>query len=301
MPEDIRNRPAIDHADVIALNFVRPTPPSFFRRYFRQGLRSHIMEILKRSDVDREREGIVVDGVKHFPKAAPCRMFRIFRSHLGTLDKALAETARVKLVEHYLGPDYMARSTECIVDYQGPHGRDIVLCGFQEYVPGEILDPWTILDTTELLPALYQAISQRQPPVLVSETTWTQILQQRGASFIRRIKQMIIEAGHIPDLAGAGNLIVTATGEIRLVDINNISPLVFDSTIRLDEKGYPVGDKSVEALSLIEKKVFNRSADLKDPVYGHFLDAQRQNRVRAKERLFREGMLAVDADHQPAH
>ena len=296
MPQDIRNRPTIDHDDVVALNFVRSTPPYIFRRHFKQGLRSHIMEILRLSDVALEHNGMVVDGVKHFPKAEPCRMFRIFRTHLGTLDEALEETARVKLVERYLGPDYMARSAECIVDYQGPNGLDLVLCGFQEYIPGEVLDPWTILDATDLLPVLYRTIGQRKEAPTLSEEQWIEKLRQRGTGFVRRIKQMITEAGHIPDLAGAGNLIVTANGGIRLVDINNISPVAFDSTIRLDEKGYPVGDKSVEALSLIEEKLFNRPVDLNAPLYRHFLNPQRRKRVKHSERQFRDRMLASTND-----
>lgn len=299
MPQDIRNRPTIDHADVIALNFVRSNAPYLFRRHFRQGLRSHIMEILHLSDVALERKGTIVDGVRHFPKAVPCRMFRIFRTHLETLEKALEETARVKLVECYLGPDYMARSTECIVDYIGPGGRNLMLCGFQEYMEGEVLDPWTILDATELLPVLYHTLSQKKGALRLPEALWIERVRQRGADFVRRIKQMITEAGHIPDLAGAGNLIVNAQGEIRLVDINNISPVAFDASIRLDEKGYPVGDKSVEALRLIEEKLFNRPVDLNGPIYGHFLNPKRQKEVRDKERRFRETMFASTNSEQP--
>ena len=94
---------------------------------------------------------------------------------------------------------------------------------------------------------------------------------------------MIIESGHIPDLAGAGNLIITDNGAIRLVDINNISRVVFDASVYLDEKGYPVADKSIEALSLIEKKLLGRSLESADPVYGHFLAPARRERVRADE------------------
>ena len=258
------------------------------------------MEILKISDVDVERRGRIVDGVRQFPRAAPCRMFRIFRSHLGTLESALEETARVKLVERYLAPDFMARSTECIVDYLGPAGRDLVLCGFQEYVPGEILDPWTILDAPELLSTLYHTISQRKECPGVSEKRWIETIRRRGIDFVGRIKQMITEAGHIPDLAGAGNLIVTAGGKIRLVDINNISPVAIDASIRLDEKGYPVGDKSVEALSLIEEKLFNRPVDLGEPLYRHFLDPKRQKRVRAEELRFRETIKTWKNNRQPS-
>ena len=292
MPHDIRNRPTIDHADIIALNFVKSDPPYLFRRHFRQGLRSHIMEILHLSDVNRELHGTVIGGVKCFPKAAPCRMFRIFRTHLETLEKALAETARVKLVERYLADGYMARSTECIVDYKGPDGRDLVLCGFQEYVPGEVLDPWTILDSTDLLSVLYHAVSQRKDARPLPEEQWMKTIRQHGEEFVRRIKRMVTEAGHIPDLAGSGNLIVNDQGDIRLVDINNISPVAFDASIRLDEKGYPVGDKSVEALSLIEEKLFGRTVDRDDPVYRHFLEPQRLIRVSEKERQFRKQISA---------
>jgi len=297
MPQDIRNRPFIDHTDVVALNFIRSTPPYHFRRHYRQGLRSHIMEILNLSDVAMERTGIVVDGVRRFPKAAPCRMFRIFRTRLKSLPEALAETARVKLVERYLAPDFMARSTECIVDYKGPGGRALVLCGFQEYIPGEVLDPWTILDAASLLPSLYQSIARSAEPLPLSQGRWIESVRQRASGFVGRIKRMIIEAGHIPDLAGAGNLIVNAGGEMRLVDINNISPVVFDASVRLDEKGYPVGDKSIEALSLIEEKIVNRPIDLDEPVYRHFLDPQRQKKVGAEALRFQEmvGTLQVGA------
>ncbi len=288
MHPDIRDRATIDHADVIALNFVRPTPPYQFRRHYRQGLRSHILEILACRDVDREQRGTVIDGVRHFPRAMPCRMFRIFRTRLGTLDEALEEIARVKLVAHYLGPGHMAMSTECIVDYEGPDGYALMLCGFQEYVPGVVLDPWTILEAPELLPALYHATSQTRDAPELPEERWIATIRQKGMDFVRRIKRMISRAGHIPDLAGAGNLIINAQAEIRLVDINNISPVAFDASIRLDEKGYPVGDKSIEALSLIEAKLFKRPVDLNEPVYRHFLDPYRLEKVRAEERRFRE-------------
>ena len=284
--DDIRSQPAIDHADVTALNFVRSSPHYLLRRHFRQGLRSHIMEILNPADVEIEQSGTVVDGMRCFPKARPCRMFRIFRSRLRTLDKALAEIGRVKIVERYLAPDFMATSTECIVDYRGPDGWDLLLCGFQEYVQGEILDPWTLLDTAELLPALYDTLGHTGRPLPMSRDEWIGVIMQKGEGFIDSIKKMIYEAGHIPDLAGAGNLMVTAKGAICLVDINNISRIKFDSAINLDEKGYPVGDKSVEALFLIEKKILGRPIDMQEKIYGHFLVPKRRRAVRDKEKRF---------------
>jgi len=286
MPEDIRNKPAIGHADVTALNFVRSSPPYVFRRHFRQGLRSHIMEVLDPADVLIEHSGTMVDGMRLFPRAAPRRMFRIFRSRLETIDKALMEIGRVKTVERYLAPDFMATSTECIVDYRRPNGRELLLCGFQDYIEGEILDPWTLLDATDLLPALYDTLGHRERALPLSREKWIRAVRQNSGRFIERIKRMIDESGHVPDLAGAGNLMTTVNGHICLVDINNISRIHFDSAINLDEKGYPVGDKSIEALSLIEEKILGRPVDMNEPVYRLFLDPERRKAIKRKEQLF---------------
>ena len=180
----------------------------------------------------------------------------------------------------------MARSTECIVDYRGPEGRDLMLCGFQEYVAGEILDPWTILGAADLLPALYETFRCQDSPLTLSKDQWIETVKEKGFRFIKKIKRMISEAGHIPDLAGAGNLIITASGGICLVDINNISGVSIDPSIHLDEKGYPVCDKSIEALSLIEEKILGRPVDMKEDLYKHFLNPKRRKALKAKEALF---------------
>ncbi|BBO90221.1 hypothetical protein [Desulfosarcina ovata] len=286
MTTDIRNRPTLDHTDVTALNFIRPDPPYLFRRHYRHGLRSHIMEILDPADVAVEQAGTIVDGIRQFPRATPCRMFRIFRTRLKTLDEALSETGRVKTVERFLAPDFMATSTEVIVDYRGPDGYELLLCGFQTYVDGEILDPWTLLDTEELLSTLFDAIGKAGDTPPLTKAAWMAVVRQQGTRFVRQIKRMVNETRHIPDLAGAGNLIINGEGNIQLVDINNISPVTFDATIHLDEKGYPVCDKSVEALALIEKKILGRSVDRNIPIYRHFFDPQRKTAVNAKEASF---------------
>lgn len=293
MPEDIRDQPSITHEDVTTLNFVRSSPPCVFRRHFRQGLRSHIMEILTPSDVKIEHTGTMVDGVRQFPKATPRRMFRIFRTRLKTLDNALREIGRVRIVERYLAPDFMATSTECLVDYHGPQGRDLILCGFQEYVTGEILDPWTVLETADLLPALYGTFRDKDGALPPQKDQWIETVRQKGARFIGKIKRMIAEAGHIPDLAGSGNLIITGTGGIRLVDINNISRVFFNPEIHLDEKGYPVCDKSVEALSLVEQKILGRPVDMGEELYRRFLNPDRRSAVTEKEELFRKKKAGV--------
>jgi hypothetical protein len=101
---------------------------------------------------------------------------------------------------------------------------------------------------------------------------------------------MISEVRFIPDLAGAGNLIVTRTGHVKLVDINNISPVAFDDAIPLDDKGYPVCDKSIEALALMEAKFLGRAIDGNEAVYRHFLDPARLERVRDHEAAFHRRM-----------
>jgi len=286
MPDDIRDKPFIGHADVVALNFITSRTPYVFRKHFRQGLRSHIMEILDPLDLQTERAGTVIDGIRWFPKARPRRMFRIFRSRLPTLEKALNEIQRVKTVERYLAPDYMATSVECIADYRIADRRELVLCGFQEYVRGGILDPWTILGEADLLPSLYDELAHVEEETGRDKTRWVDAVRKTGRSFVDRVKRMIDEAGTIPDLAGAGNLIVTAAGEIRLVDINNISPVEFDGSISLDEKGYPVSDKSIEALFLIQKKVAGVPVDRQEGLFRHFLDPDRWKRVKSREARF---------------
>ena len=284
--QDIRDKPLIRHDDVVGLNFIKATCPYFFRRHFRQGLRSHILEILKQGDVEIENRGTVVDGLRWFPRAKPNHMLRIFRARLASIDNALAEIKRVKKVENYLGSDFIAASSEFLVDYHGPGGASIMLCGFQVYVEGVILDPWGLLGGDRLLSSLYESLHGAKACSDAHQKQWIKDVRQKAAVFVRKIKQMIAEARYIPDLAGAGNLVVPKTGEIRLVDINNISPVVFDTEIRLDDKGYPVCDKSVEALSLVETKILGRSIDRQDRIYRFFLDPDRKRRVQIKEESF---------------
>lgn len=286
MPADIRDKPTIGHAEVIALNFINSATAYHFRKHFRQGLRSHVMEILAPQDLKAEREGCFIDDVRWFPRARPRCVLRIFRSRLPTLDKALDEIQRVKTVERYLAPDFMATSLECIVDYRQADRFELMLCGFQEYIPGSILDPWTILDGTELLPTLYAQLEKQEIGSVLDRKPWIKAIRRKGREFVQRLKRMIVESETIPDLAGAGNLIVTASGEIRLVDINNISPVGFDDAIHLDEKGYPVCDKSIEALSLIQEKVAGRSMGRQEPLFKHFLDPVRWEKVKAIEARF---------------
>lgn len=286
MSEDIRNKRTICHSDVIALNFILPCPPYVFRRHYRQGLRSHVVEVLYPADVAIESSGTVINGVRRFTRAVPSIMFRIFRSRFETMEEAWAEIERFKIVSGYLAPNFLAHSTECIVEYHGPHGSELMLCGFQEYIDGEILDPWTILDAATLLPTIYSSMRDQGVTMSSPKEEWVVDARKKGSQFIDKFKRMVTHTGHIPDLAGIGNLIIKSNGEVCLVDINNISSISNDSTIPLDEKGYPVCDKSIEALSLIEKKIVGRPIDMEENLYKRFLNSQRKHLVQEKVELF---------------
>ena len=280
MPLDIRDKPALRHEDVVGLNFIRADSPFFFRRHFRQGLRSHIMEILKRSDVAAENEGVVAAGARSFPRARPTRMLRIFRARLGSLESALAEIARVSVVASYLGPEFIAESSEFLVDYHGPEGVSIMLCGFQAYNEGALLDP------RSLRPNLYDTLHKASERSETHQRDWVSVARREGQRFARAVKNMIADVRHIPDLAGAGNLVVTKAGKVKLVDINNISPVVLDAEIHLDDKGYPVCDKSIEALDLVEQKIVGRKSDADEAIYRFFLAPERRRRVQEQEERF---------------
>lgn len=286
MSMDIRDKAFISHEDVIGLNFINESCPYYFRRHYRQGLRSHIMEVLERDDVEREKSGMEVDGVRWYPKARPLKMFRIFRTRLKTLERALKEIKRVKITELYLASDFLATSSEFIVDYEMPHGRDLMLCGFQEYENGEIVDPWSILDRQWFASGLYDSLRESIDGFNMSRDRWVAMVRKKAALFVQRIKEMISQAGYIPDLAGIGNLVVIPSGEIKLVDINNISRVVFNSEIWLDDRGYPVCDKSIEALYLLEEKMVASTPDREEKIYRTFLDPGRRRAVKGHEAIF---------------
>ena len=281
--EDPRGKLSLTHEDVVALNFVRAPGIYIYRRHYRAGLRSHIMQVLRREDVEKERWGVVTDGVRHFPKARPLKMLRIFRTRFRSLDAAEQELLRVKTIEAYLAPLHMARSNEFLVDFTGTGKKETLLCGLQEYVEGETLNPWSRLDDAELV-SLKQRMPDSEGPG--SQKEWTATVRTQAEQFVLRLKELISKAGWIPDLAGSGNLILTSSGLIKLVDINNISRVSLDSSIPLDDRRYPVCDKSVEALSMVEKNLAGRPLDPHDEIYRIFLAPARMEKVRLVEREF---------------
>jgi hypothetical protein len=289
MEDDIRDRPYLTHEDVLGLNFIKDPCPFIFRRHHRTGLRSHILQVLRPSDVADERNGVTQDGVRWFPKAKPIKMLRLFRAKFDGPARAQEEIRKVKIIETFLGHPYYARSEEFLVHYRMKGFLDILLCGLQEVVEGEILDPWSPSEGDLLKP-----LFERFPSPVHLQGPQDRPLKAKFhvREFIQRIKKMILDVGHAPDLAGVGNLLLTRDGLLKLVDINNVCLVRFDSTIPLDDRGYPVCDKSVEALYLIEKKVFGVSRE-SSPIYTHFLDPGRMREVRHIERRFHDNMRAT--------
>jgi len=281
--EDPRDKLSLTHEDVVAMNFVRAPGIYVYRRHYRAGLRSHIMQVLLREDLDSERTGVLRNGVRLFPKARPLKMLRIFRTRFKTLREAEEELVRFKIIETYLAPLHMARSNEFLVDFTGGGQREPLLCGLQEYVEGETINPWNRFDDRELA-----SLGERMPDPVGPESRveWIAKVRAQAGGFVLQLKQLISKAGYVPDLAGSGNLILTAPGLIKLVDINNVSRVSFDSSVPLDDRGYPVCDKSVEALSMLEKNLADLPLDPEDEIYKVFLAPARMEKVRVLEREF---------------
>ncbi|MCP4665767.1 MAG: hypothetical protein GY849_05325 [Deltaproteobacteria bacterium] len=246
------------------------------------------MEVLDPGEAEKENKGVMVDGLTWFPKAKPLKMLRIFRTRFKDLGDALEELKRVKIVETFLAPDHVAKSEEFLVTYvrQGTH--HLLLCGLQEYVEGEILDPWSPIDERHLVSLLGRMGSIKFNNTEGLEGQMVQRVRRRAGKFIQKIREMIVKEAHIPDLAGIGNLLLTRSGDIKLVDINNISRVSFDPVIHLDDRGYPVCDKSMEALSLLDRKLLGRPFGSDDVIYGLFLDPKRMQDVKAMAMAFHQ-------------
>lgn len=290
MPKDIRDKPFLKHDDLMKLNFIRSPGRYFYRRHYRAGLRSHIMEVLKREDWEQEERGVIRDRLKWFPKARPLKMLRLFRTRFKSLIEAEEELKRVKVIGSYLGPNHLATSEEFLVSYQVRRRREILLCGLQEYVDGEILNPWRSLDNDRLA-FLFSCMGPENHENSVMESyRWIRTVRKQAEHFIRKLKEMILETNHVPDLAGIGNLLLTRSGDIKLVDINNVSSVSFENTIQLDDRGYPVCDKSIEALFRLEQEFLGRPIHRESNIYRIFLDPQRMKEVRAIEEAFHLAM-----------
>ena len=197
---DIRSKKRLKPSDVLGLNFIREPAPYVFRTYPRQGLRSHIMEVLRPQDVQVEKHGVERDGVTWYPRARPLKMLRLFRTRFDSRNDALEEIRRLKVIETYLPAANIARSEEFLVDYAVAGKREILLCGLQVFVEGEILDPWS-LDAEKHVSELLDCVSTagESPDGQTEGARWCRV-QSEVEIFIRSIKNMIREREMIPDL-----------------------------------------------------------------------------------------------------
>jgi hypothetical protein len=299
MENDIRDKSYISHDDIIGLNFIRRPGRYVYRKYHKQGLRSQIMEVLDPEDVRKQTKGVPGAGILFFPWAKPLKILRIFRTKFDSLKHTFEEIKKLKIVETYLPSDAYAKSHEFIVDYMRNGKRDVVLCGLQDYVEGEPLNPWGIIDRHHVADLLLRAQGERTADPLVDIEKLVQRVQAKADRFIRCVKKMISEAEFVPDFAGMENLILTPKGNIKLVDINNISKVSFGSSIPLDDKGYPVSDKSIEAIAILEEKLLPRPLDKTEPIYRIFLDPDRMRRVKKLEEAFHVSVKFLE--HYPKY
>lgn len=288
---DIRDKSDLNHDDIMALNFIRRHCPYVFRRHFRCGLRSHIMEVLSPEAVRMETEGVVSEGMRWYPKPIPLKMLRIFRRRFCSLPEIEEEIRRLRIIEAYIPGDQLARSNEFVVHYDSGHGCDLLLCGIQEYADGYELAPWR-LEHVDVMADLHVRTVARQS-ASAGPAAFFERLHAQVSRFVDGIRRMILEAGFVPDLAGSRNLLMTRDGRIRLVDINNVSPVHRGGGIYLDDKGYPVCDKSIEALHLIETFLLRRQVPSDDPVYSGFLSVSRRGAVSRLEGRFHREMGAA--------
>ena len=286
MEIDIRDKSYIRHDDIIGLNFIKNPGCYVYRKYHKQGMRSQIMEVLDPDDVARQTKGETINGILYFPWAKPLKILRIFRTKFDSVDHTFEEIKKLKIVETYLPPDSYAKSHEFIVDYIRNDQRDFILCGLQDYVEGEALNPWEITDKKNIAGLLIRMGIESNRPSVADITPYVQKVQKNVDHFIQCVKKMILEARYVPDFAGLENLILTPAGNIKLVDINNISKVSFEASIPLDDKGYPVSDKSIEAISMLEQKLLDRPLDKTEPIYRTFLDPERMKEVKKLEEAF---------------
>lgn len=286
MTGDIRDKSHISHEDVLELNFIRKPCAYVFRKYHKQGLRSHIMEILDPREVIKQKEGVMIDGIRMFPWAKPLKILRIFRAKFFSAKEVYEEINKLKIVEKYLPNDSYAKSDEFIVDYIWNKNHDFILCGLQEYVEGEVLNPWEPISREQLIDLFAPTERGGYNELQMTSEQLIGKFNKKVEHFIAQIKKMILKENYVPDFAGVENLLVTQFGNIKLVDINNISKVSFGPEISLDDKGYPVCDKSIEAIFMLENKLLGKSIDKTERLYKIFLDPQRMKEVGALEEKF---------------
>ena len=290
MQEDIREKQYIDTWAIQGLNFINPRGEYVFRHFHRQGLRSRIVGILRSEDVKMETQGVLQNGIFTFPTARPIKILRIYRGRFSSLQVPFQSIRRVQTLERYLGEVNCALSTEFLVSYKHAGIYKCLWCGLQEYIHGLGLDPWGFFDLSTLVEYCQKSAPGEDSVLMPQQEGMYTRIRTRAQNFVDKIKLLIGKTGLVPDLAGGNNLILTPGGDLKLVDINNITQIPSDSRIPVDDYGYPVTDKSIEALSRLEAKILNRFPDSREDIYSRFLDKQRMQEVSALEKQFYENL-----------
>ncbi|MBT3408936.1 hypothetical protein HN415_09755 [Candidatus Woesearchaeota archaeon] len=260
MEENIRIKKFLDNSDIVNLNFINSDSPYVFRRHIYHGLRSHIFQMVKKTDVEYETKGKMIDGIKFFPNSKPVGLLRIYRAAFSSYNEIKKESNKIKLLEKYLSEENMAKSQEFVVNYKCNGNYEILLCGVQRYVDGNNIDPWS--------------------------DNYYDISKEKGKIFILKIKNLIYNESLIPDLSGYRNILKDSDNNFVLVDINNVLKVNVNSEIHLDSTGYPSVDKSVEALSLLEEKIVGKKNNF-EFIYNYFLRKDRMNEVNSIEKLWK--------------
>ena len=289
---DIRERETIAPQDVVRLNFIRDTGGAYvFRAHLRRGLRSHLMEVLHGADVKRESSGVLVDGIRRYPRAEPVKMLRLFRRRFPGVEAAVEEIRRFKKIRRLLTSRHLAISNEFLVDYRVGERCDTLLCGLQEFVHGIELDPWHPAPM-RYLGDQYDALTHPAHTTMPVRTDWFARLRDSIDDFTGRLKKLVRQEALIPDLAGVRNLLVTRRGQVKLVDINNISAAPRGSEIRLDDLGYPVADKSLEVIGRLETHCLGRTIE-GEGFYRPLFDRKRRARVQVLARAFHDYICSM--------
>jgi hypothetical protein len=173
--------------------------------------------------------------------------------------------------------------------------RDFILCGLQEYVAGEILNPWETTGINQLENFFAGININRHNTLKMTTDQLVTRFRKKVENFIKSVKKMILEANYVADFAGLENLLVTPGGDIKLVDINNVSRVSFGPDISLDDKGYPVCDKSIEAISILEQKLLDKPIDKNETLYKIFLDPLRMKDVSNLEEKFHRSLKLTNS------
>lgn len=234
-----------------------------------QGTRSCIVMLFDRDEYTRQREGVVIDNKKQYPKAHPKQVLRILRNGAEKTDhlQPMLDDYHF-LVENFVGDgeDQLAQSNELIVELNdkdisllcqrteilSPPDHKHFLVGLQQYIHGDTLDPWRQIAISKLKECA------KVSPVnlgvhLRLDADGISKLESSFRLMRTRIHTCLREHKKIPDL-GIGNTIMEPSGSLTIIDINNLIRAPENlAEIPTDENGYPAFHGSIDSLLQIDR------------------------------------------------